>query len=116
MNDTFLSSGPNGEFTMTMVQKQPSVSAVYTFENKWEVYDKDGKIDEIIGADPIYKTNVNKDIFLKPIFTEKVRQYTINFYTYNLVTDKVDSLIESKTVDYGTLLSTIFSFNESILC
>ena len=111
MNDTFLSSGPNGEFTMTMVQKQPSVSAVYTFENKWEVYDKDGKIDEIIGADPIYKTNVNKDIFLKPIFTEKVRQYTINFYTYNLVTDKVDSLIESKTVDYGTLLSTIIPTN-----
>ena len=106
MNDTFLSSGPNGAYTESMITKQPSVSAVYTFENKWEVFNGETKIATIEGKEPVYTGKITEDISIKPVFTESVRQYNIKFYTYNLATDKVDSILLDTTVDYGTLLST----------
>lgn len=104
-----LKAGPNGEFTMDMISKQPSMSDIYTFEKQWEVYDKAGNLIETIESElPLYNESITEDIFLKPVFTSTIRQYTLQFYTYNPETKKVDKPMgEAITADWGTPLADI---------
>lgn len=113
MTAKFLSEGPNGAFDLSMVTKQPTDRATYAFEKQWEVLDsatgsplKDDNDQAIIinSAMPIYTGAITQDITLKPVFSESIRTYTLTFYDYNIVSGKVDKVIESKPVQWGTKL------------
>lgn len=115
ITDSFLSTGPYGAFIESMISKQPSDSATYKFENKWEIYDKDNNliVDEngqpiyIEATIPLYNVNITEDIYLKPVFTESIRTYTVRFYDYNPETKKIDKLLEEKIVPWGSKLPEI---------
>lgn len=109
MDEAFLQEGPFGPFNISVITKQSSVSADYVFENKWEVYDENGQIDTINGQQPIYAKAINKDIIIKPVFKEQIRQYELMFYTYNPDTNKVDlpMLAQPLKVNWGTLLTDV---------
>jgi hypothetical protein len=85
------------------------MSDIYTFEEKWEVYDKAGNLIETVESVlPLYNESITEDISLKPVFTSTTRQYTLQFYTYNPETKKVDKPMgEAMTVDWGTKLTDI---------
>ena len=99
----FLSSGPLGAFNKDMaINKMKTVSTVYTFSNKWFVYDiaTGDKIDEIDGELPLYNHQLTADIKIAPIFAETVREYTITFMNDN-------EIIAQDDYPYNTLISSI---------
>ena len=110
INEEFLSDGPNGEFDVNNIYKQPTDAKVYNFTGKWFVYkasDLTMKVDEFTGDPgngymPYYSKPVEYDIVLKPEFTELTRQYTLTFYKNEGLTQK-----EEVIADYGTLLTDI---------
>jgi hypothetical protein len=62
---------------------------------------------------PIYTEIINKDIIIKPVFKEQIRQYELMFYTYNPATNKVDlpMMNEPLKVNWGTLLTEVLPKN-----
>ena len=109
VSELTLRTGPNGKFDMSMISKQSSMSADFTFEKQWEIYDKDNNLITTINSElPIYSESIEDDISLKPVFTSKTRQYTLQFYTYNPETKKVDKPMGAEiVVDYGTPLADV---------
>lgn len=109
MTEEFLMGGPFGQFNLQMIYKQSTPSTDFVFENKWEVYDGQGnKIGDITGSNPIYSEVIDEDIYIKPIFTSNIRKYTLQFYTYNTETQKVDKPYGDAIIaEYGTLLADI---------
>lgn len=112
INSEFLSNSPYGAFNIDSIKQSPTEYYEYTFTKQWEVYNsKTGTYITTISGDatgiPTY-TMVDKDITFKPIFTQELRKWTIKFYNDT-------ELLETATVDAGTLLSTaINEFNPAV--
>lgn len=105
----FLSSGPNGQFNLSMIAQQDTPEYKYTFLNRWEVYDNENNfIEEIIGEMPLYTpqfiddngVEVIKGIVLKPVFEAIKQKYLVTFYNE-------DDILMSEEFEYGTLLKDI---------
>ena len=102
----FLSSGPNGAFTIPVIN--PSISHTYIFENKWIVNGdneniKQGSLEEDAFGWPIIDDlEISSDISLVPVFNEQLRKYVITFSNpYD------EKFVYENEVEYGTPLNTI---------
>lgn len=112
IDTAFLSNSPYGPFDINSIKQSPTEYYEYEFTGKWEIYNSEtGAYVTTISGDstgtPTY-TMVGTSITLKPIFSQNLRKWTINFYNDT-------ELLATATVDAGTLLSTaIREFNPSI--
>ena len=97
IDDEFLATGPNGEFTIPTMAATAQYS--YTFTNRWNVRYADGSTNQISSEKP-YLTNITQDLILEPIFDKTINQYLITIYNGN------ETLL-SESYDYGTKLSEI---------
>lgn len=110
----FLSDGPQGSFTIESIFKSSTPQYSYIFTKKWKKYnslDMTGE-PEIFSPESDsgipYLDNVNSDVVLMPEFEEKIRQYTVKFFS-NIVNDSLDVVHPTSTGIYpfGTMLKDI---------
>lgn len=99
----FLSDGPNGEFKQEDIVKSDTAQYIYTFQDKWKVYDTNGNhINTITGAIPSYTETIDNDIVFVPDFKEDTRFYTLSFYDSNIATTPFAVVNQA---EYGHLIS-----------
>ena len=82
IDETFLSSGPNGSFLdMTMSDYQDTAS-VYTFENAWNLQIGNNESILLSTKYPYYEHNDNftDNISIYPKYTSSPREYTATFF------------------------------------
>ena len=102
ITEEFLGNGPDGEYKVkTSVE---SGAYIYTFVNKWEIYNKSNVLLQTIdGALPLSDYEIAEDILIKPIYETQKKTFTVTFY------DGDGSTLETKTdVVYGTMLGDIY--------
>ena len=92
LDEDFFKDGPNGEFTLDLIQKTSDTQYTYAFNNKWKVYsDKSLKnefyLEDINNSLPINNKQIQQDLYLVPQFTSTIRTYTITFYDFDTVFD-----------------------------
>lgn len=109
LTETFLYTGPNGDFRNIDFSNYQDLRYTYTFDHKWDIYNNNHElIIEQSGDLPTY-TIFNTDLEIHPVYTAEPRLYDITFM-------EPDGLTIAATAqsEYGVTLANVISENNII--
>ena len=105
IDNEFLSSGPDGDFTSIIISDYDDTAHHYSYLHSWTVDLGNGNIQIIDNELPIYELGTgelfNNDIIITPNYEVETRKYNVEFWSDN------NSLIKTQEADYGTSISNI---------
>ena len=105
IDNEFLSSGPDGDFTSIVISDYDDTAHHYSYLHSWTVDLGNGNIQIIDNELPIYELGTgelfNNDIIITPNYEVETRKYNVEFWSDN------NSLIKTQEADYGTSISNI---------
>lgn len=106
LTETFLYTGPSGDFRNIDFSNYQDLRYTYTFDHKWDIYNNNHElIIEQSGDLPTY-TIFNTDLEIRPVYTAEPRLYDITFMS------ATGDIEYSTSYIYGTTLAEILDNDE----